>query len=178
MQADSSVVLVFVFVIPTCTACGACGRAFSARPKTLWETRSWRFPQVWRDPQALRVEGDRMSGSRSDDLRSPDTAASPWITHARHPTPRHRRLARVAAADSSCRSSGRSSAWARKRSRIAVAAGTSPRKTAPVLRRPIRGDQCRRRFVTTDEDLEEVLGRSRRRASSCRSLRGRAGRRA
>ena len=49
---------------------------------------------------------------------------------------------------------------------------------APILRRPIRRDQRRRRFVTPHKDLEEVLGRIRGRASSSRSLRGRAGRRA
>ena len=49
-------------------------------------------------------------------------------------------------------------ACARKRSRIAVAAGVTE-KDAPVLRRSIRGDECRRRFVTADEDLEQVLGR-------------------
>src|SRR5215813_5437042 len=31
-------------------------------------------------------------------------------------------------------------------------------KDTPVLRRSIRGDQCRCGFVTTDEDLEEILG--------------------
>src|SRR5258708_7877631 len=39
--------------------------------------------------------------------------------------------------------------------------GDVAKEDAPILRGPIRGDQCRRRFVTPDKDLEEVLSRIR-----------------
>ena len=36
--------------------------------------------------------------------------------------------------------------------------GDVPEKQAPVLRRAIRRDQCRRRLVAPHEDLKEILG--------------------
>src|SRR6516162_6533231 len=52
-------------------------------------------------------------------------------------------------------------ACARKRSRMAVAAGTSPRKAPPILRRAIRGDQRRACFMSPHEDLEQIFSRAR-----------------
>jgi hypothetical protein len=53
-------------------------RSVRRRPRTLWETRFWLFPQVRRDPHALLVEDDRISGIRSDDLEASHT----WIPPA------------------------------------------------------------------------------------------------
>ena len=67
-------------------------------------------------------------------------------------------------------------ACARKRSRMAVAAGTSPRNVLPILGRAIRGDQRRVASCRPRRSEADLQPRSRR-VPSCRNPRGLAGRR-